>query len=101
MDRRLELHDILSGISGVKKAYFQPPKTVKLEYPCVIYRIRSIESNHANDFPYTNKDCYQVTIIDRNPDSTIRQWFMNQPLCRFDRYYTADNLHHWVFVLYY
>ncbi len=101
MDRRLELHDILSHITDVKKAYFQPPKTEKLEYPCVVYRIRSIETNHANDLPYINKDCYQITIIDRNPDSKIRQWFMSQPLCRFDRHYTADNLNHWVFVLYY
>lgn len=101
MDRRIELSDILNGIAGVKKAYFQPPETDKLKYPCIVYRFRSIDTVHANDIPYKNKDCYQITIIDRNPDSQIRQWFMSQPLCRFDRHYTADNLHHWVFVLYY
>ena len=101
MDRRTELSDILNSIDGVKKAYFQPPQSVSLVYPCILYRLRAIESEHANDLPYTNRDCYQITIIDRNPDSKIRQWFMNQPLCRFDRFYTADNLNHWVFVLYY
>lgn len=101
MDRRLELSQILNGIQGVKKAYFQPPETEKLEYPCIIYKLRSIDAKHANDKPYNNRDGYQITIVDRNPDSKIRQWFMNQPLCRFDRFYTADNLNHWVFVFYY
>lgn len=101
MDRRLELSQILNGIQGVKKAYFQPPKSEKLEYPCIIYKLRSIDSKFANDKPYNNRDGYQITIVDRNPDSKIRQWFMNQPLCKFDRFYTADNLNHWVFVFYY
>lgn len=101
MDRRLELHNILSGIPGVKKAYFQPPETEKLVYPCIIYRLQTVRMLSANDLPYKNRDAYSVTIIDRNPDSKIRRVLESMPLCRFDRPYTADGLNHWVYQLYY
>ena len=101
MDRRIELHDILSGIPGVKKAYFQPPETVKLEYPCIIYHLQNVHMQSANDYPYKNRDGYSVMIIDRNPDSVIRRNLEAMQLCRFDRYFTSDGLNHWSYVLYY
>lgn len=101
MDRRIELHDILSGIPGVKKAYFQPPETVKLEYPCIIYHLQNVYMQSADDYPYKNRDGYSVMIIDRNPDSEIRRNLEAMQLCRFDRYFTSDGLNHWSYVLYY
>lgn len=101
MDRRLELHQILSGIPGVKKAYFQPPESVKLEYPCIIYKLQNVDMRSANDHPYKNRDGYQVTIIDRNPDSQIRKVMETMMLCRFDRPFVSDGLNHWVYMLYY
>lgn len=101
MDRRLELHQILSEIDGVKKAYFQPPESVKLEYPCIVYQLSNIDMRSANDFPYKNRDGYQVTVIDINPDSVIHRYLERCMLCRFDRFYIGDNLNHWVYTLYY
>ncbi len=101
MDRRLELHEVLSGIQGVKKAYFQPPETVKLEYPCIIYNLQNVDMLPANDYPYKNRDGYHVTIIDKNPDSQIRRVLESMMLCRFDRFYAVDGLNHWSYVLYY
>lgn len=101
MDRRLELHDILSGIQGVKKAYFQPPETEKLEYPCIIYHLQSVDMNNANNYPYKNRDCYHVMVIARNPDSQIRRSIESMQLCRFDRFYAVDGLNHWSYILYY
>lgn len=101
MDRRLELHEILSGIQGVKKAYFQPPETVKLEYPCIIYQLQTVWMQSANDYPYKNRDAYSITIIDKNPDSKIHRTLEAMQLCRFERFFTSDNLNHWVYQLYY
>lgn len=101
MDRRIELHDILSGIEGVKKAYFQPPESVKLEYPCIIYHLQTVYMQSADDYPYKNRDGYSVMIIDRNPDSKIRFTLESMQLCRFERFFTSSGLNHWVYQLYY
>lgn len=44
---------------------------------------------------------YTVTIIDRNPDSAIPNKVAELPLCSFNRFYTADNLNHFVYNLYF
>ena len=37
MDRRLQLHEELCSVLGSRNVYFQPPETIKLTYPCIIY----------------------------------------------------------------
>lgn len=101
MDRRLELHQIFKGIAGVRDAYFQPPESEKLEYPCIVYQLQVVYMQSANDHPYKNRDGYTVTIIDRNPDSKIRKVLESMPLCRFERFYVSDGLNHWVYQIYY
>lgn len=100
-NRRLQLHDILCRISGVKKAYFQPPESEKMEYPCIRYSLDEISAQYANDRTYRKTDRYMVTVIDKDPDSDIPNAVLNLPMCSFDRFYTADNLNHWVFQLFY
>ena len=46
-------------------------------------------------------DRYTVTVIDDDPDSDIQRIIDQFPLCEFDRFYTSDDLNHWVFDLYY
>ena len=109
MDRRVQLQKILESIPGLgfnpvthrPAVYFQPPPSVKLVYPCIIYNLSRIDTKYANDKPYLNKKCYSVTIIDKDPDSKIPDTFYNMPLCRFERPYPADNLNHWIFSLFY
>jgi len=35
-DRRLKLHEILCGILNTRNAYFQPPESVKMNYPAIV-----------------------------------------------------------------
>ena len=65
MSRRLELHRILSAIPGVKKAYFQPPATVKMVYPCIVYELNNMDTQYADDKPYSVMKGYTVTAIDQ------------------------------------
>lgn len=109
MATRIEFHEKLCAIlnpdsenpqSGPLKCYFQPPESVRLKYPCIVYDLDMIEGRYADDIRYVNKRRYSVTVIDPNPDSEIPDRITTLPYCRFSRHYTADNLHHYVFQIY-
>ena len=99
--RRLELHALLKGISGVANAYFQPPTSDEIVYPCIVYERSDVDKVFANNNPYRQVRRYQLTVIDTDPDSLIPDLVSNLPLCSHERNYTADNLHHYIFNLYY
>ena len=106
MGQRLNLHNILIDILGttsedVSRVYFQPPETIKLTYPCVVYERSRINTNFANDNPYSQQKQYTVTVIDKNPDSLIPDKISKLPMCTFSRHFTADNLNHDVFNIQY
>ena len=101
MNRRLELHDILVGILGSKYVYFQPPESIKMTYPCIVYGRSSADTKYANNKIYQSKKRYTVTVIDKNPDSDIPDKLEQLPLCKLDRHYATDNLNHDAFTLYY
>lgn len=101
MAQRLELQDILVDILGSDNVYFQPPPTVKMEYPCIVYHRDYELSEFADDFPYKRRKRYMVTVIDRDPDSDIPDKVAGLPLCVYDRFYTADNLNHDVYKLFF
>ena len=117
MGRRIELHELLCDVlasSGIwdlpdsqgeqesrRHVYFQPTVNIQLAYPCIIYSLSDISTQFADNISYLYQRRYTLTVIDRNPDSTIVDRVLSLPRCVFDRAYTADNLHHWAFIIYY
>ena len=101
MDQRLELQAVLVGILGSSYVYFQPPPTISLVFPCIIYKRRDEEVIHAGNLPYNRRKQYEIKVIDRNPDSLIPDKIADLPLCVFDRHYTADDLNHDVYKLFF
>jgi hypothetical protein len=101
MALRLELQGLLESILGLPNVYFQPPNNVQMVYPCIVYKRDSADIKHADNSPYRYTQRYQVTVIDRNPDSATPLQIAGLPLCRYDRFYTADNLNHDVFTLFF
>lgn len=99
MARRLELQALL--LSMVPNVYFQPPPTVLMKYPCIVYKRDYHNTEFADDKPYKHRKRYQVTVIDPNPDSDIPSKVAELPLCLFDRFFTADNLNHDVYKLFF
>ena len=71
MDRRLELHAELVAALGSSHVYYQPPPTVKMVYPCIVYQRDNEDRTYADNHGYLIYDRYQVTVIDRNPDSVL------------------------------
>lgn len=101
MAPRLDLHNILVGILGSSAVYFQPPANVNMAYPCIVYNLEGMETKFADDKPYSVKRRYQVTVIDADPDSDILAKVAALPMCSYERFFTADNLNHDVYNLYF
>lgn len=101
MASRLDLHEIFCGLLETRNVYFQPPSTVKMQYPAIKYSLNNIDNTHANDAAYNQQHSYEVIVIDKDPDNMIMKRVSALPYCRFDRYYIADNLNHYVFTLYF
>ena len=101
MAQRLELQPLLKSILGSDNVYFQPPPTLKMDYPCIVYSRDDIDAKHANNKPYSLTVKYTITFISIDPDSDIVSKLAHLPLCSYDRFYTADNLNHDVFKLFF
>lgn len=107
MNKRLELHDILCEMinitepDGDRHVYFQPPESIKMKYPAIRYSLSDIGNRFANDSVYNQSNSYELIVIDKNPDSEIVDKISKLTFCSFDRFYIADNLNHFVFIIYY
>lgn len=101
MAPRRDLQALFLGILGSDNVYFQPPPTIKMGYPCIVYRRDYELAEHADDIPYKRRKRYLVTVIDQDPDSDIPDKVAELPMCTYDRFYTADNLNHDVYKLFF
>lgn len=101
MAQRLDLQELLVGLLGSTNVYFQPPESLKLEYPCIVYSQDMLDIDHADNVPYKHTKRYLVTVMHDDPDSDIPDKIAMLPLCSFDRAFTADNLHHTAFRLFF
>ena len=101
MSTRLELHEILCDCLGSRNVYFQPPESIKMQYPAIVYSRDDIENEHANNGVYMQSTAYNVIVIDADPDSKVVSKVSKLPQCTFDRHYAADNLNHDSFTLYF
>lgn len=100
MPSYLDLDVIFREILGSGNVYFQPPASVRMQYPAIKYSLKSVDPNHANDGLYIYTPCYEVILIDKDPNSKYFEKILHLPYCRFDRQYEADNLNHDVFTIY-
>jgi hypothetical protein len=101
MAPRLDLQEVLKTILGSDKVYFQPPANVQMVYPCIVYKRDDVDTRFADNGPYHRTKRYQVTVIDRDPDSEIPDKIAELPLCSFAQHFVADGLNHDVLSLYF
>lgn len=102
MDRRQKLHEELCEVLGTRNVYFQPPESVKLAYPCILYSLSNVPTWRADDRIYFHKNRYSLTVVSRDPDSKVHEKLMEHfKFCSFDRAYVADNLYHKALSLHY
>lgn len=101
MPSRLELQTTLEEILGSRNVYFQPPSSVRMQYPAIVYSRKDIEKRSADDRAYRKLPSYEVILVDKNPDSKYVEMILDLPYCSFDRHYESDNFNHDVFTLYF
>lgn len=102
MAKQRELQKKLCDVLGSKHVYFQPPESIKLVYPCIVYRLETPEDRHANNRVYISNDRWTLTLIEYNPLSTVADDLVSHfSMCRKTQRFTADNLYHTTLQLYY
>ena len=100
MGQRLALQQLLETLEA-QKVYFQAPSEDRMVYPCILYSLDNEDITHADNTLYSRTLRYQVTVIDRSPDSDIPAKIANLPLCAFQRFFVTDGLNHFVYNLYF
>lgn len=101
MATRLELQTMLEELLGSRNVYFQPPSSIRMKYPAIVYTRDEIRNTHANNRVYMQDHAYEVTVIDEDPESEIVEKVSRLPKCTFDRHFASENLNHDVFILYF
>ena len=101
MASRLELQKKLVELLGYNHVYYQPPESLKIEYPAIVYSKSKIETKKANNATYSKRIRYDITVIDKRPDNPVIDKLMGLPYCSYDRQYKADGLNHDTLTLYY
>ena len=101
VDNRLALQTELEALLSSNKVYFQPPSSIKLNYPCIIYERYDISNTFADDDVYLDPRQYRITVVDKNPDSEIVDKMAKFKTARFVRHMVVDNLNHDIFNIYY
>lgn len=101
MASRLDLQNLLEEVLGSRNVYYQPPASVHMHYPAIVYSRSRFENKFADNSVYKQDTAYEIIVIYDDPDSELPTKIASLPTCRFDRNYTADNLYHDVFTIYY
>lgn len=99
MAPRLELQSLLEGVTN--HVYFQPPANIQMQYPCIVYSRDGVSEDHANNELYRHAKRYQVTVIDRDPDTELADKVEALRYSHFERFFPADDLNHYVFTLFF
>lgn len=101
MASRSDLHKKLVGILGSEHCYYQPPESLKMQYPCIRYKRIKIDTKKADNINYQKANKYEVIVISRSPDHKAIDSLLELPYCSHDGYYISDGLNHDAFTLYY
>ena len=98
---RIELQSALEEVLGSRNVYFQPPESIKLQYPCIIYNISDVDVMSANNKNYVKNIRYFLTVIDKRPDSDIYDRILDSfEMSALDRVAVVQNLNHWYMTIY-
>lgn len=99
-DRRIKASEMLHDILGSNNVYYEPPESVKMKYPAIVYQRMKIDTVSADNRKYHVYDRYQVTYIRKSADDTVVDRILELPACEHVREFKSNDLYHDVFTLY-
>lgn len=94
------LHEKLKELLGSNNVYYRAPASKDMKYPAIKYSKTKPDTKRANNTVYVEMDCYELIVIDYDPDNPVIKELMKLPYCSYDRNYTSDNLEHDVLTIY-
>ena len=100
-DKRVKLHRIMQDLIGNNNVYFQPPESVKLKYPCIIYNLAKVSVVHADDKVYLMNPKYVIRYITLDADDNTRLALVRGLGVPIIQTYAKDGLYHYIYELYY
>lgn len=100
MKTRLDLQELLEELLGYKHVYYQPPESLKMEYPAIVYSKDDIETDYGDNLNYINHVRYEIIVIDKLPDNKVIDKILQLPMSSFNRHYSSNNFNHDVLILY-
>lgn len=98
---RLEFQTFLETLKGDRNVYYQPPNNTRMKYPAIRYNLADLKNIPADDIAYLQGTAYQLMYITDDPDDVMIKTLSKLPFCKFDRWYAADNLNHYVYIIFY
>lgn len=100
-NERLELQARLEELPRVRRVYWNPPESIQLVYPCIIYNYAKIDVHHADNKAYIKRRRYEITIIDRDTTSIIPEALEESfQYWAQEQVFANDNIGHWVYSIY-
>lgn len=97
--KRTDLSDILHTI--LDHVYYQPPASIKMQYPCIVYSLSGERPTRADNRKYVNKKRYSVTVVDYDQDSSYPDMVGDLPYSSAEKPYTSDGLYHFPYTVYF
>lgn len=103
MRSRLDFHKELVKVLGSNQVYFQPPESVRMRYPCIVYERDNVDTDPADDMKYLKHVRYEVMYISKDPDTNdkIADILDSFRFTTYVRHFVSDNINHEVFTIYY
>ena len=98
VNRREELQSIFEDICP--NVYYQPPESVRMVFPCIVFSRNTIQPRYADNKPYALHTSYTMRYITKEPDNPVVETLALLPNCKHTNHYVKDNLHHDSYTIY-
>lgn len=99
-NRRLQFHNELKLF--YPNVYYQPPSSIKMIYPCIVYNKSRDNAEYADNEVYKDRQAYSVTLIEKNPDSVLAGQMRDHfRYAVIQNYLVKDNLHQTTLIINY
>lgn len=99
-DRRVKVSQMLHSVLGSSNVYYDPPESIKMKFPAIVYKRAKINTINASNDKYVIHDRYEITFIRKDADNETLDAILALPYCEHNSSYKASDLYHDVFTLY-
>lgn len=101
-DKAIQLVQRLKTLINSNNVYYQQPESYKMNYPCIRLTRSSPSTDSADNKRYRQMRGYDLVVIDPRPDNPWIDLLQDEFMyIQHMRHYTADNLNHDYFRLYF